>query len=399
MKRIIFISVFAVLTYGCKEAANEVEPMTDFLPEFVETSDTGLLSKRIALTDETVMQADAEGEIITYSKIAEVTPNTINGHALSATGLSRLDNKIYVTYHIKGEVYGGEILTFDISNPSQPQLISSIVDETADFNDVMTGQHKGNIWVAGARDIYASNYENTYGAIATKIGLKSNKVPQSSAAWEVPLLSYSASSITRVDPPRGASNGRIFVTSGSSGGLEVIRGNDVNERFHSRQVDNAKHFDYHDQTGVFLRGIDANSSALDIYALDDSFTFSTYVIPYDVTYLGKNGIDVTEDHAFLAMGDDGLVKVNTASGLIEARYKSNGSGEANSVFVDNGLVYLANGRDGLIILQESDLSFVASYDYEGSCNYVEVQDDLVFVANGSTGGLIILQKSNRSVGS
>lgn len=395
----IYFSVFAVLTYGCKEAANEMEPMADFLPEFVEISDPVLLSKRIALTDETVMQANAGGEITTYHKIAEVTPNTINGHALSATGLSRLNDKIYVTYHVKGEVYGGEILTFNISDPSQPQLISSIVDETADFNDIMTGQHKGNIWVAGARDIYVSNYENTSGAIATKIGLTSNKTPQSTASWEVPLLSYSASSITRVDPPAGASNGRIFVTSGSSGGLEVIRGNDVNQRFHSRQVDNAKHFDYHNQTGVFLRGIDANSSALDIYALDDSFTFSTYAIPHDVTYLGKNGIDVTDGYAFLAMGDDGLVKVNTSTGLIEATFKSNGSGDANSVFVDNGLVYLANGSDGLIVLQGSDLSFVASYDYEGSCNYVEVQGDLVFVANGNTGGLIILQKTKRAVNS
>ena len=394
MKRIICISVLAILTFSCKEATEEIEPITDFLPEFVEQSDRDLLSKRITLTDETVMQASFRGATTSYTKIADVAPNTINGHTLSATGLSRLNDKIYVTYHVKGEVYGGEILTFSVSDPSEPQLISSIVDETADFNDIMTGQHKGNIWVAGARDIYVSNYENTSGAIATKIGLKSNKTPQSTATWEAPLLSYSASSITRVDPPAGASNGRIFVTSGSSGGLEVIRGNDVNERFHSRQVDNAKHFDYHDQTGVFLRGIDANSSALDIYALDDSFTFSTYSVPYDVTYLGKNGIDVTDGYAFLAMGDDGLIKVNTSTGFIEASFKSSGSGDANSVFVDNGLVYLANGQDGLIILRESDLSFLASYNFEGSCNYVEVQGDLVFLANGSTGGLIILQKSN-----
>lgn len=130
--------------------------------------------------------------------------------------------------------------------------------------------------------------------------------------------------------------------------------------------------------------------------MDDSFAFSTYNIPYDVTYLGKNGIDVTDGFAFLAMGDDGLIKVSTTDGTIAATYNSNGNGDANAVMVDGDYVYLANGSDGLIILRTSDLSFVANYKYDGSCNYVDIKGDLLFLANGSTGGLIILEKTSGS---
>ena len=36
--------------------------------------------------------------------------------SLSATGVTVLNDKVYVTYHIRGENYSGEILTFDVAN-------------------------------------------------------------------------------------------------------------------------------------------------------------------------------------------------------------------------------------------------------------------------------------------
>jgi hypothetical protein len=390
MKGFMITALGIVLLVSCQE--KDQDPIQDFTPELIVETNPMNLSNRITTMNVAAFSTQNENGTITYNKIAEVAPNTANGASLSATGLASLNQKIYVTYHVRGDVYGGEILTFDVSTANTPQLVHSIIDLTADFNDIMVGQGEVNLWVAGARDIYTSGYDDTDGAIATKIGLQTGDIPSNTVKWEIPLLSYSASSITRVRPPTGQSNGRIFVTSGSKGGLEVIRGNDVNQRFHSRSVDQAKHFDYYDDQGVFLRGIDASSSAIDIYALDDSFAYNSFVIPYDVTPLGKNGIDVTDGYAFLAMGDDGLIKVNTDDGSIAATYHSNGNGDANAVHVDDGYVYLANGSDGLIILKESDLSFVTSYKYNGSCNYVEVKDNLLFVANGSTGGLIILEK-------
>ena len=72
-------------------------------------------------------------------------------------------------------------------------------------------------------------------------------------------------------------------------------------------MDNAKHFDFANDKGVFLRGNGDGISTVDIYALDDSFTFSSFTISYNVTALGKNGVDVVGDYAYLAMGEDGLI--------------------------------------------------------------------------------------------
>lgn len=392
MKKLLILALLIIGFSACQQEDTELTPEEQYLPSFQSEESELTLSTRITSSNAQAFSLNSGGETVQYNKVAEVSPNQVNGFNLSATAVATLDDKVYVTYHIRGEEYGGEILTFDVSNSPQPKLLKSIVDLDADFNDLMMGQGNVNLWVAGARNVDVSGYNNTNGAVALKIRLTGADLPQNNAEWEAPLASYSASSITRVPPPAGQSNGRIFVTSGSNGGISVIRGNDENQIFHTRSVVNAKHFDYDNNRGVFLRGNGDGTSSIDIYKLDDSFDYETFTIPFDVTPLGKNGIDVEGDFAFLAMGADGLVKVDLVNKTVVETFSSNGNGLANAVKVADGVVYLANGSDGLILLDEADLTQLSSYKYDGSCNYVAVKDNLVFVANGSTGGLIILQK-------
>lgn len=393
MKRFLLIFTLSTIIFGCQEGQDlaDLAPEEIYEPTLIANDDITALATRVKSINSGGISMASSAAGISFTQVAEVTPNQINGLNLSATGVTVLKGKAYVTYHVRGENYGGEILAFDVSNPNSPQLLKSLVDEHADYNDIMMGQYKGNIWVAGARDIDVSKYSNSNGAIATKIGL-ANGLPKDKPSWEVPLLSYSASSITRVNAPKGASNGRTFITSGSKGGIAVVRGNNENEVFHNRQVNNAKHFDYGKDKGVFLRGNGDGTSTIDIYALDDSFQFESFTIPYDVTPLGKNGIDVFGDNAYLAMGEDGLVKVDLVNKTVVGSFQSSGVGLANAVQVDNGLVYVANGSDGLIVLEENSLALEASYKFSGSCNYVHVDGDNLFISNGSTGGLIIMAK-------
>ena len=393
MKKLLSAFILSLSILACEEGQNpDLIPQEDYQPVLSANDDLSLLAARIhAVGDGSISIANTANNI-SFSQVAEVSPNQVNGLNLSATGVTVLRGKAYVTYHVRGENYGGEILTFDVSNPASPQLLKSLIDEHVDYNDIMMGQGTSNIWVAGARDVNVSGYDGTNGAIATKIGLDRSKIPNDNPSWEAPLASFSASSITRVDPPAGASNGRIFVTSGSKGGISVIRGNNVNEIFHTRQVNNAKHFDYGNDRGVFLRGNGDGTSTIDIYALDDSFNFSSFSIPFDVTPLGKNGVDVVGDYAYLAMGEDGLVKVDLVNGTVAGTFKSAGVGLANAVQVDGGLVFVANGSDGLIVLDENSLEQQASYKFSGSCNYVHVDGNMLFIANGSSGGLIIMAR-------
>lgn len=392
--QVLGLTLSLTLICAC-DTQEDVEPVEAFIPNFLADDNVSSLNARVTSFSGVAVSFSANnGQHIDYTKRAEISPNSINGQQLSATGVDYLNDNVYVSYHVRGEGYGGEILTFDVSDPSNPSLLKSLTDATADFNDIMVGQHKGNIWVAGARDIYTSRYTNTDGAIATKIGLSgSDKLPKSTATWEVPLASYSASSITRVDPPAGQSNGRIFITSGSRGGLTVVRGNNENQIFHERSVIEAKHFDYYDGKGVFLRGNGDGTSSIDIYSLDDTFTYQTIQVGFDVTHLGKNGVEVDGDYAYLAMGDDGAIMVDLTDGTVKNIFDPNGAGFTNAVVVDDDFLYVANGADGLFILDKLSFEVKANYKFNGSCNYVSIKDNLVFLANGDSGGLIILERN------
>ena len=392
--QVLGLTLSLTLIFAC-DTQEDTEPAEVFVPSFLANDNVSALNTRVTSSQGVAVSFSVNsGNNVSFTKRAEISPNTINGQQLSATGVDYLNNNVYVSYHVRGEGYGGEILTFDVSDPSNPNLLKSLTDTTADFNDIMIGQHRGNIWVAGARDIYTSRYTDTDGAIATKIGLNGNdKLPKSTATWEVPLASYSASSITRVDPPAGQSNGRIYITSGSRGGLTVVRGNNENQVYHERSVIEAKHFDYYDGKGVFLRGNGDGTSSIDIYSLDDTFAYQTIQIGFDVTYLGKNGVEVDGDYAYLAMGDDGVVMVSLTNGTVEGVFNPNGSGFTNAVAVDDDFLYVANGADGLFILDKHSLEVKANYKFNGSCNYVSIKDNLIFLANGDSGGLIILERN------
>lgn len=389
MRKLILPSLVFLSLLSCKKD-NSDNLVNTYTPEISVNEDEVQLKNRIKILNETVGLKRFKTQTLNFIKVAEVIPTFVNGCQLSASGVDRIDDKVYVTYHIRGEKYGGEILTFDVSDEFSPVVKQSIVDNHADFNDVFAGQHKSYIWLAGARDVTVSGYANTNGAIAGRIKLKGSKVPNGSFDWEAPFKSYSASSITRVP---GATN-MAWITSGSKGGLFVVQANNPNNVLHSRpQVREAKHFDYDGSKGVFLDGDRyRDSSQVHVYDLNSLFSFNSYSIPYDVTKLGKNGVEVDGDYAYLAMGDDGVVKFDIVNGVIVDTFKFTGSGYANSVVVDDNWIYIAYGEDGLIILDKSTFIIKAQYDFNGSCNYINLDSSFVYLANGKTGGLIILKK-------
>jgi len=129
-----------------------------------------------------------------------------------------------------------------------------------------------------------------------------------------------------------------------------------------------------------------------VYDLSNRFTFTTHDLPFDVTYLGKNGVKVEGNYAYLALGDDGVVKVDVTDGSVVDSYDFNGNGFANSVAISNAHLYIANGADGMIILDKNNFSFKGRYAASGSCNFVDALDGYVYVSNGDTGGFILLKE-------
>ena len=67
-------------------------------------------------------------------------------------------------------------------------------------------------------------------------------------------------------------------------------------------------------------------------------------------------------------------------------------GQSNSVSGHEGLLFIENGSDGLIVaeIDGSDDKILGTAQFEGSTNFVSSRNNQVFVANGF-GGLKILE--------
>lgn len=337
------------------------------------------LNKRVTVFNEPI-QLSNKRSAPNYVKIASVAPNTINGNQLSATSVGFKANKVYVTYHVRGDQYGAELLTFNVSDHDNPWVDQSVTDATSDFNDLTVSS--SNIWLAGAKK---------RGAMAWKMPLTSFNEPTGVADWELKLESSSANSIERVD---NASPHEIWITSGRTGGLFVADAINPDGWLHSRSaVNNAKHFDADGSVGVLFDGEGAVAS-IDVYDLDNPYTFTTHYINVDVTLFGKNAIRVEEssNSVFIAAGDDGVRQIDLATGNTINSYNHNGAGFANSLTFDDNYVYVANGADGLLILDKNTFDLEGQYDYDGSCNYVAKNGSHIYMANGDTDGLIIIEE-------
>jgi hypothetical protein len=404
MKKLVLLALAGGVLASCSKDDSENEASSYQVPVEVNSNKTDL-EDRIAYFDEPINLSGKRGaQSVTLTKKAEISSILLDGYKLSATGVDSRNSsgyaRTFLSFHTRGEEYGGELLVLDHSDPNQPIILQSLVDHDADYNDITIGQNYVRVWIAGDRSVDASGYSNTNGAVASKYWLNGNKNFDANPKWEeAPILGYSGNSMTRV-PNAGtacSSKAETWITSGSNGEVRVLKACDVdgNAPLHQRIVDNAKHFDFdpNSKTGVLLRGLTDSTCAIDVYDLTSRYNFTTYTLPYDVTYLGKNGVKVEGDYVYLALGDDGVVKVDATNGNVLNTFEySGGDGYANAVATSSANLYIANGSDGLIVIDKNNFTFKGRYDGGGSCNFVDAINGYVYLANGDTGGFILLKE-------
>ena len=373
---LVGVASLAILASCQKEDANSNNTPTSTMRVNDNSEE---LNKRVTVYNEPI-QLTNKRNAPDYIKVASVAPNSIGGNQLSATSVGFKANKVYVTYHVRGANYGAELLTFNVSDHDNPWVDQSVTNVDADFNDLSVSSQ--NIWLAGGM---------RRGAMAWKMPLTSFNEPTGTADWELKLESSSANSIERVD---NASPHEIWITSGRTGGLFVADAITPDGWLHSRAaVNNAKHFDAEGSVGVLFDGEGAVSS-IDVYDLDNPYSFTTYYLNVDATLFGKNAIRVEEasNTVFIAAGDDGVLQVDLSNGDIINEYNHGGIGLANSLDYDDDYVYVANGADGLLIIDRATFQLEGQYAFDGSCNYVAKNGSHIYMANGDTDGLVILEE-------
>ncbi len=427
MKKIFSLLVIvAVLFTACKKDDEGVTPNDSNNTNsglIVNTSKADLANRFEVMSEEVslVNELKATNETFTFDKIGHLYPSGTN---YSATSVDAYNDIVYVSFHVRGDVYGGEIVALDaqeliaIGATDYPRpagtndvVLFSAEDVEMDFNDLMLGQERSYLYVAGGRnDMYGPYDDQPYPATVVRYAL-SNLIPTGEISWEAYLPASDANSVTRVTG--GVTNpGTIWMTTagntidGHTGGLKVTYTTDPDPEtpILEYEVVDGRHFVANETYGVFLYG-GAGVAKLDVYKINNPGSngfpqfMRTITLDADVTDNGKNSLVLDGEYAYVALGEAGVRKVRISQTFEMTSYDFPGKGNANAVALDDdGNVYIAYGQAGLIVLND-DLELLGQYNEDGSFNFVTIEDDLIYLAVGVNntndvrdGGLLILEK-------
>lgn len=390
-KYVLFLSLaFLVFASSCEKKEdikneNLVNNETEFL--FEKTQEE--LDTRIELVNQSVIfNNDKSTGDLSYTWIANILPLNSGGATLSASSVDGFGGAVYVGWHARGESVIGELSVISLIDQNNPVMTQYGTFPMHEMNDIEVKANEGRLLIAGqAKANMAGASVGDKNAFAQGWNIDPVSGYVGVMAWENYLSGYSANSITHV------ANQTIWVSKGSKGGLTVFRDYDIEDVKLDVEVSNAKHFDATGNYGVLLYGVGFNESVLRVWNMTNLYNnYVEYTIPYDVTSLGKNSVDVNNSFAYLAMGNDGIVKVDLTNGNVVHRFDNENVGFANGVYVDSIYIYAAYGANGLFVLDKETFEVVGNWDFDGSCNYVKKVGDYLYLANGDEDGLIILRK-------
>lgn len=390
-KYILFLSLaLLVFTSSCEKkeeikGENGLNNETEFTFEKSQEE----LDARVELVNQTVVfNNDKSSNDLIYTWVANILPITSGGVTLSASSVDGFESTVYVGWHARGVDVVGELSVISVNDPDNPTMTQYGPFAYQEINDIEVKQSEGRLLIAGQAfgDMTGASVGDR-NAYAQGWNISPTTGYVNSMAWENYLYGYSANSVTYV------SNQTIWLSKGSKGGLSVFRDYDIEDVKLDMEVSNAKHFDAAGEYGVLLYGVGFNESVLRVWDMHNLYDdYIEYTIPYDVTSLGKNSVDVNDNFAYLAMGNDGIVKVDLSNGEVIHQFDYENGGFANGVYVGLDNVYAAYGGHGLFILDKETFEVLGNWDFDGSCNYVKKIGDYLYLANGDESGLIVLRK-------
>ncbi len=141
---------------------------------------------------------------------------------------------------------------------------------------------------------------------------------------------------------------------------------------------------------MFLCGGDVIESGIQISEADEN---NKLISQKNFLKGWSYGIFVSGDFVYLANGNDGLAIVNikdTKNPYLESQIDTNGY--ANAVFVYNDIAYVADGNSGLQIISIKDKAnpeFLFNFNTKGYASDLFVDEKNVYLADGNNGLQII----------
>ena len=412
MKQLLILCfTMFLLGIGCKRIDDQtISKSSDKIvsPNMLINNNLNSLNERISLTDNTpayifgdtakkTMKSSkgAMTSSVTIQLIAALYPPEYNGEVLQASHVRIVDHYAYVSYNTQGPRYLGGVDIVDISSPNNPKLVSSVVfinKETNKGKDVSSVDVKFSpsatsntfLWITGADETRDS-------AFAERYELNSSNQFESGQSVNFSLKGYVGTDVRFY-------NDKVYVTSGTGGGLTILDNQMKEVSF--MNMENARSVDVNKDFEIALGGNPGHLYNPGIW--DKEIGGST-------DPEAKSIIRLYNKFALVALGEEGLkcydVSSNMPSTVISVLPRpAVPEGESPSDYVtngvsvsDNGWVYIANGAGGLDIAKidtDGQLTWMGNVNLGASVNFVEAYANYVFVARGVLGLKILKVTEN-----
>jgi len=332
---------------------------------------------------------------VTIQLIARLSPPEYNGEVLQASHVRIVDHYAYVTYNTQGPRYLGGVDIVDISSPADPKLVSSVIfinKETNKGKDVSAVDVKYSqaaesntfLWITGADETRDS-------AFAERYKLNSSNQFESGQSVNFSLKGYVGTDVKFY-------NDKVYVTSGTGGGLTILDNQMKEVSF--MNLENARSVDVNKDFEIALGGNPGHLYNPGIW--DKEIGGST-------DPEAKSILRLYNKFALVALGEEGLkcydLSSNIPSTVISALPRPTvPEGESPRDYVTNGVsvsnngwVYIANGAGGMDIAKidtDGQLTWMGNVNLDASVNFVEANANYVFVARGVLGLKILRVTEN-----
>jgi len=401
--KVLSLIAVAFAFNACQE---NVEPFPENENErLVISNDAITLSERVVQKGETVeihkvnstltMSAAQDGlnkglETENFTLLAEIESPFINGEKSSASHVKIIGNKAYITYHLRGEEYGGGFDIIDLANPDNIMVSSAAVFKDSDFNalDIEESGSDGIVYLAGA---------NGNGALIQKIKVENGYLTNQTDS--IQLDGYNANGVA-------ISKHQLYASVGGSAysgfyALDIRNENKMWEINEFREANYAK--------DVALSSTDLNSDLVLLAGGPSASVLTGRIMSKGIggvnnhpagvmqTLDGKNSVVIDQGYIYTALSDIGLsvYHKDILGELYNIPSSEFGGGLTNGVSVDDEYLYIANGTSGVFLAKKptsGSHELIGVLNMDGSANYVASNEGYLVVANG-TGGVKILQKS------
>ena len=408
---LLFCIIIFLIVIGCKKNDDQaIRQSSDNIVSkgMIINNNRNSLNARISLTDNTpaYVFGDTAKKTIKSSKgtlsssvtiqlIARLSPPEYNGEVLQASHVRIVDHYAYVTYNTQGPRYLGGVDIVDISSPADPKLVSSVIfinKETNKGKDVsavdvkysQSAESNTFLWITGADETRDS-------AFAERYKLNSSNQFESGQSVNFSLKGYVGTDVRFY-------NDKVYVTSGTGGGLTILDNQMKEVSF--MNLENARSVDVNKDFEIALGGNPGHLYNPGIW--DKEIGGST-------DPEAKSILRLYNKFALVALGEEGLkcydLSSNIPSTVISALPRPTvPEGESPRDYVTNGVsvsnngwVYIANGAGGMDIAKidtDGQITWMGNVNLDASVNFVEANANYVFVARGVLGLKILKVTEN-----